>query len=1136
MKKRLLITAIACVLSMGLVACGGGNEGGGNTPTPTPGPVDPEYTVAISNKEALQQPWKVGDDARSVGISPIKGVNIAEAIEQGLIKITSDHPEIVSVEGRLLSPVGVGTATITVTYKEKSDSVAIEVSQASLFKMIAEPQENTDYYVGHKHYDGSGKMVFMRNSVSSNFYLGFELEQENALYAHVKIDTSATDDYKYQISFTTTDAEGVETTKFVGVANTAKGKFAAGIAGETPEGQSFTPSVANFKLDDQYRLVVKIVDTYDDNKEYELVLGASAGYNTFGLGDAAKIMWPARIYQLSDEAIPATSMTVTPEELKLAPGTVGKISYELQPVETTDSVTFETSDKEVATVDVSGAVTAVAEGTATITVKANENVSKTVSVTVEGETVNYGTKEAPLSVAEAKTALDALGAGVVSPVPMYVEGEVYSMENWSESNNNGELWLKDAEGKKAFELYRCVGAADEEGRIMDISGLANGDKVKAYGYAKIHNGTYELTTSGGNPANPTVYWMEVVPHPEIPEPTLVTGKTIAEFLADDSGELKQLYELTGEVTKFKNGTNPDEFGNVYIKDEAGTELYCYGATATATALSWDSANGLYKFSNPKDFLTNELTKDVKVGDKLTIKATLTSYKGNPQAYAIVTAVEEGEGGGGGGEEIPEPALVTGKTIAEFKADASGEFKQLYELTGTVTKWNKGSDAGKYGNFYIEDESGELLIYGSTASEGKLAWDATQGKYVLNNPQDFLTNEVTKDMKIGDTVTVHATLTSYQGNPQAQAQVMSVTPGTPGEDIPEPALVTGKTIAEFKADASGEFKQLYELTGTVTKWNKGSDAGKYGNFYIEDESGELLIYGSTASEGKLAWDATQGKYVLNNPQDFLTNEVTKDMKIGDTVTVHATLTSYQGNPQAQAQVMSVTPGEVPPLTGIKFDVEGESIELIEGRTKAIKLLPLPALAELPEEDPTWESSDPEVAYVADGNNVGGLITAVKEGTAKITAKYSDEIKAELTVNVVKDSGEQGDYVDAVMTKGTNGYDDVTVNNKAAIKVGTSKLGGDMTITVGAGATELVFYACAWNGVTGLALNITGATVDPASVNLTADSAVAGSDKNYAISDETQYKFVIALSGITEETVIKLESSIAKRFVVWGAQYK
>ena len=373
------------------------------------------------------------------------------------------------------------------------------------------------------------------------------------------------------------------------------------------------------------------------------------------------------------------------------------------------------------------------------------------------------------------------------------------------------------------------------------------------------------------------------------------------------------------------------------------------------------------------------------------------------------------------------------------------------------------------------------------------------------------------------------------------QVLTVTKGEGGgggEEIPEPTLVKG-TIAEFLADTAGNGKQLYE----VKKWandksgNPNPDGTKYGNFYMTDDSGaELYVYGATSNAEKLAWNSTSGVYSFSNPQDFLTGELTKDIRIGSVVTMKVTRCDYKTTLEGQGIVTAVEENEVVELTGIKFDVEGDSIDLIEGRTKAIKLLPLPEFAELPEEDPTWESSNPEVATIAEGNNVGALITAVKEGTAKITAKYSDKIKAEITVNVVKDSGEEPAYVDATMTKGTNAYDDVKVNGKPAIKVGKSSAGGDMTITVGAGATELVFYAAAWNGVTGLALNITGATVNPTSVDLTADSAIAGTATDYAISDESQYKFVIALSNITEETVIKLEGSIAKRFVVWGAQYK
>lgn len=125
--------------------------------------------------------------------------------------------------------------------------------------------------------------------------------------------------------------------------------------------------------------------------------------------------------------------------------------------------------------------------------------------------------------------------------------------------------------------------------------------------------------------------------------------------------------------------------------------------------------------------------------------------------------------------------------------------------------------------------------------------------------------------------------------------------------------------------------------------------------------------------------------------------------------------------------------------------------------------------------------------------------------------------------------------ATMAAGTNGST-ATVNEQAAIKVGTSRLGGSMTITVGAGATTLEFYAAAWNGVSGLGLMITPANkVVTSAVQLTSDSGISGNSPFTLTGSESTYKFTIALSNITTETTLTLTGSDTKRFVVWGATY-
>lgn len=125
---------------------------------------------------------------------------------------------------------------------------------------------------------------------------------------------------------------------------------------------------------------------------------------------------------------------------------------------------------------------------------------------------------------------------------------------------------------------------------------------------------------------------------------------------------------------------------------------------------------------------------------------------------------------------------------------------------------------------------------------------------------------------------------------------------------------------------------------------------------------------------------------------------------------------------------------------------------------------------------------------------------------------------------------GDEV--TLTAGTNGST-CTVNGQDGIKVGTSKAGGTMTITVPANSTKLTLHAAAWKGVSGLSLNITGATVSPTSISLTADDGISNNSPFTLSGNESDFLFEIALSGITNETVITLTSSTTKRFVVWGA---
>lgn len=121
--------------------------------------------------------------------------------------------------------------------------------------------------------------------------------------------------------------------------------------------------------------------------------------------------------------------------------------------------------------------------------------------------------------------------------------------------------------------------------------------------------------------------------------------------------------------------------------------------------------------------------------------------------------------------------------------------------------------------------------------------------------------------------------------------------------------------------------------------------------------------------------------------------------------------------------------------------------------------------------------------------------------------------------------------ATLIAGTNSSK-CTVNNKNGIKVGTSNAGGDMSVKVSKGATKLVLCAAAWKGVSGLSLNISGGTCFPASIPLTADNGISYYSPFMLDGDENRFKFELTINA-TEETTLKLTSSIAARFVVWNA---
>ena len=356
----------------------------------------------------------------------------------------------------------------------------------------------------------------------------------------------------------------------------------------------------------------------------------------------------------------------------------------------------------------------------------------------------------------------------------------------------------------------------------------------------------------------------------------------------NAGPDGKTFQVTGVCTSIAN----TDYGNWYITDNTGS-LYIYGTL------------------DAKGATRNFKSLNLEVGDEVTVEGPKSTYQGAPQLVNVMVIkinkslvkvdsvknaslpIEGGEftayltcKGQGVSVEIPEDAkswlaissiqsagtntvvkfnaaantggdrntklifkttdgkkvyttetslsqkgAIVKATIAEFLAAAVGDTQ--YRLTGVITSIANAT----YGNLYIRDFSGETYVYGI---------------------KDF----TTKGLKVGDIITIVGKRAEYKGTAQVGGAVLETV-------IP----VTPSTIAEVltKPDSTQDY---YMVTGVI----KSIANATYGNLTIQDGDTEIYVYGCYPGYGATG--------------DFRKNLLaTKNIKVGDTLTVIGTKTTY-----------------------------------------------------------------------------------------------------------------------------------------------------------------------------------------------------------------------------------------------------
>ncbi len=383
---------------------------------------------------------------------------------------------------------------------------------------------------------------------------------------------------------------------------------------------------------------------------------------------------------------------------------------------------------------------------------------------------------------------------------------------------------------------------------------------------------------------------------EAPQPSEAKKVTVAEFLA--AAEDSTIYELTGKITNVTNTT----YGNFYLNDGTG-EVLIYGLSSPSGEQKYWAESG------------------AKVGDTITVQTVRTSYNGTPQGKdAIFVSLVPGEGGE---TPTPEPAEGPYASDVAFVCSTDDSTNCVYSL-GTTTidgsaatgfKLGTSKKSGyfksaalgvsgdKYLNFYAvawKDKSATLYYRVDGGAAQSLTPAANAGA-TSNPPYNALAFADTDHYSVKLTG-LTATSTIEFSTDESFSVVSNETSGRVvvcgvkltdepignegGNDTPtpEPGVVKA-TVAEFLAAA--EDSTIYELTGEITSVTNTT----YGNFYLKDATGEVLIYGLCSPSGEQQYWAESGA------------------KVGDTITVQTVRTSYNGTPQGKNAIfVSLVPGE------------------------------------------------------------------------------------------------------------------------------------------------------------------------------------------------------------------------------------
>ena len=655
----------------------------------------------------------------------------------------------------------------------------------------------------------------------------------------------------------------------------------------------------------------------------------------------------------------ATSISLDKTTLSMTEGDEVTLKASLEPADATDEVKWSSSNTSVATVDASGKVTAVKEGSATITATAG-SVSATCEVTVAKRIIPV----ASITLNKTRVTLHP-GETEILTATIVPENATDNTLTWTSS-------------------YPAAVTVDANGKITAV----------AVGAASIH------VSCGGKSAT-----CEVTVDP-IAVTSVTLDKTSLSLTEGDSATLTATVKPDNATNKTVNWSS------------SNTSVATVDANGKVTAVKEGSATITAKAGEKSATCSVTVAKKVVAVTSVSLNKTSLSLTEGDTATLTATV---------------KPDNATNKTVtwsssntAVATVDASGKVTAVKEGSATITA--KAGDKTATCAVTVAakviavtsvtlDKTSLSLTEGDSATlTATVKPDNATNKTVTWSSSNTAVATVDANGKVTAVKEGSATITAKAGDKSATCTVTvakkviavtSVTLNKTSLSLTEgdsatltatvkPDNATDKTVnwsssntAVASVDVSGKVTAIHEGEAKITA--KAGDKSASCTISVSakviavtsitlDQSSLSLTEGESAKlTATVKPDNATDKSVTWSSSDAAVATVNQSGKVSALKAGTATITAKAGDKTATCAV--IVSAKVIAVTSVTLD--WAVLELIEGESETLIATVKPDNAT--DKTVTWSSSDTAVATV----DASGKVTALKAGSATVTAKAGDK---------------------------------------------------------------------------------------------------------------------------------------------------